>query len=116
MEKMTNVKAINYVVENFGAELPTDVAEKLTAIKASFEKKAANRKPTKVQEANVELKEAIVEVLTAEGATVSEIMGKADALAGLSNQKVSALLKQLVDEGKAVKVVDKKKALFTAVA
>ena len=116
MEKMTNVKAIDYVVVNFGEELPTEVAEKLTAIKASFERKATNRKPTKVQEANVELKNAIVEVLTAEGATVSEIMGKADVFAGLSNQKVSALLKQLVDEGKAVKVVDKKKALFTAVA
>ena len=116
MEKMTNVKAINYVVENFAEELPTDVLEKLNAIKTSFVNKAANRKPTKVQEENVTIKDTIEGVLTAEGATVSEIMAKDEALKALSNQKISALLKQMVDEGRAVKVVDKKKALFTAVA
>lgn len=116
MEKMTNVKALEYVMANFGEELPADVAEKVLAIKASFVKKSENRKPTATQKANEDIKATIVEVLTAEGATVTDIMGKAETLKVLSNQKVSALLAQLVKEGKAEKVVDKKKALFKAVA
>ena len=37
MEKMTNVKAIDYVLAN--AELPTDVKEKLVKMKEQFVKK-----------------------------------------------------------------------------
>ena len=112
MEKMTNVKALAYVIDNFSEDIPADVAEKLTAIKTSFEKKSANRKPTKAQEENAEIKETILAVLTFEGATVTEIQGKDEALGALSNQRVSALLRQLIADGKVVKTTDKKKALF----
>ena len=48
MTKMTNVKAIEFVLTN--CNVPADVAEKLTAMKASFEKKSsAERKPTPTQ-------------------------------------------------------------------
>lgn len=112
MEKMTNVKALQFVVDNFKGEMPEDVAAKIEAIKASFENKAANRKPTKTQEENEGIKDAILAVLTADGATVTEIQGRSETLAALSNQRVSALLRQLVDAGKVVKSTDKKKALF----
>ena len=49
MTKMTNVKALEYVLTNC-ADLPSEVSEKLTSMKASFEKKAsAERKPTPTQ-------------------------------------------------------------------
>lgn len=114
MEKMTNVKAINYVVENFGADLPADVAEKLVKIKASFEKKSENRKPTATQKENEVVKEAILAVLEeAEGGlTVTEIQAKDETLGAASNQKVSALLRQLVEANKVEKYTEKKKSYF----
>ena len=116
MEKITNVVAIGYVVENFGKDIPADILAKLEKIKESYAKKSASKKPTATQEANEALKEVVLSVLTTEGATVSEILKKDEAFADISNQKMSALLKQLVDAGKVVKTIDKKKALFSLVA
>lgn len=76
-------------------------------------KKAGSKKPTKTQEENVKLKGIILEVLTDVGATVSEIQTKSDVLGELSNQKVSALLKQMCDDGQVVKIVEKKKSYFS---
>ena len=45
MTKLTNVKAIEFVIANC-TDLPTEVVEKLEKMKASFEKKASGeRKP-----------------------------------------------------------------------
>ena len=76
-------------------------------------KKAGSKKPTKTQEENEKLKGIILDVLTDVGVTVTEIQSKSDTLGGLSNQKVSALLKQMCDNGQAVKIVEKKKAYFS---
>ena len=76
-------------------------------------KKSANKKATKTQEENVGIKAEILNVLTADGATVSEIQTKSDVLSALSNQRVSALLRQLVEDNKVVKTVDKKKSYFS---
>ena len=40
MTKMTNVKALEFVLTNC-ADLPSEVTEKLTAMKSSFEKKSS---------------------------------------------------------------------------
>ena len=113
MEKMTNAKAIAYVIEN--CTLPQDVAEKLEKIKASYEKKSsAERKPTATQIANEHLKDVILEVLTeaTEPMTVSEIIKAHAELAELSTQKVSPQLAKLVDEKKVVKTTEKRKPYF----
>ena len=44
--------------------------------------------------------------------TASEVLASSEEFAGMSNQKISALLKQLVDEKRVVKVTDKKKSIF----
>ena len=112
MTKMTYVAALNYVLTNC-ADLPADVAEKLTALKEQTEKRnSAERKPTKAQVANEGLKAVVLSVLTAEPATVTELMARSADLAALSNQKVSALVNALCDEGKAVKTVEKRKSYF----
>lgn len=113
MEKMTNAKAIAYVIEN--CTVPQDVAEKLEKIKASYEKKSsAERKPTATQIANEHLKDVILEVLTeaTEPMTVSEIIKAHTELAELSTQKVSPQLAKLVDEKKVVKTTEKRKSYF----
>jgi hypothetical protein len=107
--KMTYVSVITDVLN--GVELTDEHKEKLTALKASLEKRASGeRKPTATQKANVAVKEAIAEFLgTVEFATATEV-GK--ACGEISNQKASALLKQMVDEGSVVKFTEKRKTYF----
>jgi len=83
---------------------------------AILDKKAANKKATKTQEENIDIKNEILNVLTSEGATVTEIQGKSEKLGSLSNQRVSALLRQLIAEDKVVKTTDKKKSYFALAA
>lgn len=110
MKTMTYVEALNVALS---ADLPEEVKAKLTALRDQTAKRnSAERKPTKAQVANEALKAEVLKVLTTDPATVTEIIGKSDALSGLSNQKVSALVNALVDEGKAVKTVDKRKSYF----
>ena len=78
-----------------------------------LDKKKSGSKPTKTQEENIELMAEIESVLTSDGATVSKIQTKSEILKGLSNQKISALLKKMCDAGSAVKTVDKKKSYFS---
>ena len=111
MDKMTNKKALFWVKENT-PNMPIDVAEKIDTMIASLEKKSANRKPTKVQEQNEELKTVIVSALTEEGKTVSEIISIVPELSGMNTQKVTPLMYQLEGEGKAKKISDKKKSLW----
>lgn len=70
---------------------------------------------TKTQKENEVLVENIYEALVAVGhpVTVSELQGANEAIGTMSNQKVSALLKKLVDAGRIVKTSDKKKSYFS---
>ena len=47
------------------------------------------------------------------GMTVSEMQKASEMLAGYSNQKISAILRKMVDSGTIVKTVDKKKSYFS---
>lgn len=79
-------------------------------------KKATNKKATKTQEENVGYKALIKEVLADAdvGLTVTEIQARNETLGGLSNQRVSALLRQMIPD-EVVKTMDKKKAYFALV-
>ena len=93
--KMTYVAALTYALEHL-TDAPAEVTEKLETLRAQTEKRNnAEHKPTKTQVANVGLTEVIREVLrnAATPLTVSELMGRDERLSGLSNQKVSALLR-----------------------
>ena len=81
---------------------------------ALLNKKAQNKKATKTQEQNVGIKATILEVLAIIGSgTVTDIQNGNEELSTLSNQKVSALVRQLVESGEVVKTVDKKKSIFS---
>ena len=81
---------------------------------ALLDKKAQNKKATKTQEQNVGIKATILEVLTTIGSgTVTDIQNGNEELSALSNQKVSARVRQLVESGKVVKSTDKKKSIFS---
>ena len=82
----------------------------------ALEKKAKSAKgsETATQKANAVLKEEILNAM-AEGVkyTVTEMIKQFDFLADCSNQKVSALMKQLVDGGEVVKSTEKRKSYFS---
>ena len=81
---------------------------------ALLNKKAQNKKATKTQEQNVGIKATILKVLATIGSgTVTDIQNGNEELSTLSNQKVSALVRQLVESGEVVKTVDKKKSIFS---
>ena len=79
-------------------------------------KNASEKKPTAVQVANEGLKQTIMDVLNENGGlmTVTDIQKSCEELAELSNQKVSALIRQLKDDGKVEKSEDKRKSYFKA--
>ena len=81
---------------------------------ALLDKKAQNKKATKTQEQNVGIKATILDVLAIIGSgTVTDIQNGNEELSALSNQKVSALVRQLVESGEVVKTTDKKKSIFS---
>ena len=81
-------------------------------------KKSSRTTPTKTQVENEKIKEKIVTTLVEldKYATITDIQNANPELADLSNQKISALLKQLYDNKIIDKVIDKKKAYFKASA
>lgn len=82
-----------------------------------LEKKAGtkSKKETANDAENARLMEIIVETLTGseKAMTVSELMTANVELGELSNQKVSALMKKLVDGGRVQKSTDKRKSVFS---
>ena len=114
MEKMTYVKALEIAIANIGEG---EVADKLEALKASIAKKnGAERKPTATQTANEGFKVAILEAMeSGKGYTITDLMKSVDAIADLSNQRVSAIVRQLVESGAVTREEIKRKAYFTKV-
>jgi 6-pyruvoyl-tetrahydropterin synthase len=80
-------------------------------------KKSAKSGETKTQKENAEIlakiKAALVEV--GKPVTITELQSASAEMAQYSNQKLSALLKKLVDNGEVVKTTEKKKSYFSAV-
>ena len=120
MEKMTNVKALQYVVDNF-KEMPTDVAEKIGNILATYEKKSASsadRKPTKEQIANAETGIAVAKWIMENPTTqftVTEILKTCPACADIpSTQKLTPILTKLVGENTIAKTTTKGRAYYHA--
>ena len=83
-----------------------------------LKKKSENKKATKNQEANVAIKTDMLEVMAHMApSTATEIMNAMKSVdtekyATLTNQRVSALLRQLSEDNKVVKSVDKKGSKF----
>ena len=114
--KITKREVINAMLNEVFVKENANYKAYLENELALLDKKSANKKATKTQEENVEIKAEIKAVLTTEGATVTEIQSKSEMLSNLSNQRVSALLRQLIDAGEVVKTTDKKKSYFALVA
>ena len=111
--KMTYVKALEIAMK--AVEDNKEVTEKLEALKESISKKnSAERKPTATQKANEKYKKAILSFMeVGKKYTISELMKEVVELADLSNQRVSALVRQLKDSGLVERTEEKRKAYFS---
>ena len=126
--KMTQVSALELavkVITNVMNGVDTDIAsselsEAIAKLSGMAEKLAEKRStPSKAdKEKSAEHKaiaDEIILVLSTEetvttGMTVSEMQKASEMLAGYSNQKISAILRKMVDSGAVVKTIDKKKS------
>ena len=109
MTKLTYAMAIDSAING---NITDEVREKLEALKTQLAKRnSGERKPTKTQRENEGVKAEILGVLSDEGKQCKDI---AEAV-GISGQKCSALLKQLVDAGLAEKYSEKRVTYFKAV-
>ena len=129
--KMTQVSALELAVEVITnvmngvdtAIARSELSEAITKLSGMAEKLAEKRStPSKAdKEKSAEHKaiaDEIILVLSTEetvinGMTVSEMQKASDKLAEYSNQKISAILRKMVDSGTIVKTVDKKKSYFS---
>lgn len=122
MTNMTYVQAIDFALDVMNPDVDPDddkftweeVREKLEALKAQLAKRSTSKTPTKTQKENEVVKETILAVLDdfAGKMTVTEMLTD-DRLHGFSNQKISALLRQLVSTEQVVKTIEGKKAYFS---
>jgi predicted transcriptional regulator len=77
-------------------------------------KNSAEKKPTAQQTANDSIKVAILaNMVEGKMYTITDIIKSVPECADLTNQRVSALVRQLKDEGKIVRTEDKRKAYFS---
>ena len=79
-------------------------------------KNAGDKKPTAKQMENDAVKQGILDEMSANPDklyTVTELIKTVDGLGDLSNQRVSALLRQMIEANTVVKTVDKRKSYFS---
>ena len=77
-------------------------------------KNTGAKKPTAQQTANVGIKDAILENMEENRLySIAEIQKEIPGCADITNQRISALLRQLIDDGVIVRTEDKRKAYFS---
>ena len=120
--KMNMVAKFNAIIDSLeGRDSVMSTDEMVSFLKSRIEvieNKAKSKKSTKTQEANKDIKTDILNVLTAEGMTAGNVLKALKSVDSkkyedVSNQKVSALLRQLVLDEKITKVKDKKTSIFS---
>ena len=109
MTKRENFAEIRAIVEKAGRADLVAFCDHETEL---LNKKNVTSGPTKKQILNDAIKAEILQYMTAEPMTLDEIKALVPSLAEESNQKISALITSLKNDGSVVRTVDKRKAYF----
>lgn len=110
--KITKIEVLKEMAQNEVIKTNPNFANYVAHEIELLEKKSANRKSTKTQTENVGIKTEILKALEdSDGMTVSQIMPLVSN-GVYSNQKISSLLRQLVDSGEVVRYSEKRVAYF----
>ena len=118
MAKMTKKDYFNTIatiVANSEVENKEDIQAFISHELELLAKKSGKSGQTKTQKENVVIIEKIYDALAEIGSpvTITELQSQSPAMAEYSNQKLSALMKKLVDNGRVTKTIDKKKSYFS---
>ena len=116
MTKKEMFAMVAKVVENSEVANKAEMLDFIAHEVELLEKKNSKTGQTKTQKENEVLMAQLLEALAEfdRPITVSEFMKESShEVATLSNQKLSALLKKLVDSKKVIKAVEKKKSFFS---
>lgn len=113
--KMTQKDYFNEIIALAKANGRDDLVEFAKGRIEILDRKSSNKKATKTQKANEEIKAIILNVLNESNApmTVTEILSTGSFEQGTTNQKISALLRQLVLAEKVTKTIEKKVSRFS---
>ena len=112
--KITKIEVLREMAQNEVIKANPNFANYVAHEIELLEKKSANRKSTKTQTENVGIKVNILEVLDgSDGMTVSQIMPLLNG--SYTNQKISSLLRQLVEDGRVRRYTEKRVAYFALV-
>ena len=114
-KKMTKKEMFNEI-----RKVVVDNAEMVAFIDHELElldRKKSSTSLSQTQKDNLELVETIYNELVeiAQPITITDLQNKSEKLKDYSNQKLSALLKKLVDSNRVAKTTDKKKSYFKAI-
>ena len=115
VKKMTKADYFRQIMANYNltADEKAFVEHELELL---AKKNSAEKKPTAVQVANEGIKTDILEAMeSGKKYTITDLMKSVDACAALSNQRVSALVRQLVTDGSVERTEEKRKAYFSKV-
>lgn len=118
---MTNTMTYAQAIDNaINGNMDEATVERLTALKEQLAKRSTSKTPTKTQKENEVIMANILNALVdiGEPTTVTDLIAHgvegfptADGKV-LTNQKVSALLRKMIEAGRVVKTIEGKKALF----
>ena len=112
--KRESFSEIKEILEGLGKERLAKVMEHELELLAK-KNASGSGKMTATQVANEGIKAEILECMANEPNrmfTISEMQKSFDCCAEMSNQRVSALVRQLVNDEKVVRIEDKRKAYF----
>lgn len=113
-KKMTIVEQYEAIIAKAKGVLSAEEVAFLEERAEMHAKKNANRKPTKAQAENEGIKDAIIEGMVEDKAyTITDLIKSIPAISNLTNQRVSALVRQLKEEGSVIRTEEKGKAYFT---
>lgn len=115
MTKKDWFATIRAMVEGSGNEREDEILAFIDHEVELLEKKSSKSGQTKIQKENVEVVAKIENALREVGkaVTITELQTASEEISAYSNQKLSALLKQMVSKGTVVRTEDKKKAYFS---
>ena len=122
-KKRTRKVILSEILELAEVKANTEYVTELNKIIAQLEKKNAKGGTTKTQKENEIVANMLIEELEKVGKpiTITDLMNASEVIKeyrlengnALSNQKISAIFKQLVENKTLVKVIDKKKSYFS---
>lgn len=115
MKKVTKREVYGEMLEIFAKMERQDLIDFVNHEIELIEKKASRSGTTATQKENIELIEIIYNELKRIGipVTITDLQKQSEKVGEYSNQKISALMKKLVDSERVVKTTEKKKSYFS---